>query len=194
MMDKQNTTGIILAGGKSTRMGSDKGFVLYNDATFMSHVIAALQPFVSEIMIVSNHSEYDVFKLKRVKDKFEGAGPLAGLYSGLANSETEKNIILSCDVPLINNEVLKVLVEGYDSEVDAIQLKSKGETMPLIAMYKKQTMHQFLELLNQGERRLRVAVESIKTKTITLNTKLDPFVKNINTTVQLKEINNEFDD
>ena len=120
MMDKQNTTGIILAGGKSIRMGSDKGFILYNDATFMSHVIAALQPFVSEIIIVSNHSEYDIFKLKRVKDKFEDAGPLAGLYSGLANSETENNLVLSCDVPLINNEILKVLVEGYDSEVDVV--------------------------------------------------------------------------
>ncbi len=193
-MDKQNTTGIILAGGKSARMGSDKGFVLYNDATFMSHVIATLQAFVSEIIIVSNDSEYDVFKLKRVKDKFEDAGPLAGLYSGLVNSETEKNIVLSCDVPLINNEVLKVLVEGYDSEVDVVQLKSNGETMPLIAMYKKQTIHQFLELLKQGDRRLRVAVKSLKTKTITLDAKLDPFVRNINTTTQLKEINNEFDD
>ncbi len=129
----------------------------------------------------------------RVKDKFENAGPLAGLYSGLANSETEKNLVLSCDVPLINNEVLKVLVEGYDSEVDVVQLKSNGETMPLIAMYKKQTMHQFLELLQQGERRLRVAVKSLRTKTITLEAKLNPFVRNINTASQLIEIKNEFD-
>ena len=194
MMYKQNTTGIILAGGKSTRMGADKGFVIYNDATFMSHVIDAIQPFVSEIIIVSNDSEYDVFKLKRVMDKFEDAGPLAGLYSGLANSETENNIVLSCDVPLINNEVLKVLVEGYDSEVDVVQLKSNGETMPLIAIYKKQVMHQFIELLKQGERRLRVAVKSLRTKTITLDTKLDTFVKNINTEAQLKEIKNGFED
>ncbi len=194
MRDKHNTTGIILAGGKSTRMGSDKGFVLYNDATFMSHVIAALQPFVSEIIIVSNHSEYDIFKLKRVKDKFEDAGPLAGLYSGLENSETEKNIVLSCDIPLINKTVLKVLVEGFDSEVDVVQLKSNSESMPLIAMYKKQTMYQILDLLEQGERRLRVAVKSLRTKTITLDTKLDPFVKNINTTAQLKEIKNGFED
>jgi len=193
MIDKLNTTGIILAGGKSTRMGTDKGFVIFNDTTFISHVIAALEPFVSEIIIVSNDSEYDMFKLKRVADKFEDGGPLAGLFSGLEYSETEKNIVLSCDIPLINKAVLTVLVEAYDSELDVVQLESKGETMPLIAIYKKQAMHQILELLEQGERRLRVAVESLKTKTITLDAKLDPFVQNINTASQLKEIRNEFD-
>lgn len=193
-MDKQNTTGIILAGGKSARMGADKGFVIYNGATFMSLIIDALQPFVNEIIIVSNYSEYDVFKLKRVKDKFEDAGPLAGLYSGLEHSETEKNIVLSCDVPLINNAVLNVLVEGFDAKVDVVQLKSNGETMPLIAMYKKRSMHQILDLLQQGERRLRVAVATLQTKTITLDPKLKSLVRNINSSSQLKKIRNECED
>ena len=71
MSNKNNITGIILAGGKSSRMGSDKGFVIYNDKPFIQHIIDTLQPLVDEIIIVSNNPDYDVFKLKRVNDIIE---------------------------------------------------------------------------------------------------------------------------
>ena len=68
MIDKKNITGIILSGGKSTRMGTDKGFLLLNKKPFTQYSIDALQPLVSEILIVSDNPDYDVFGLKRIKD------------------------------------------------------------------------------------------------------------------------------
>lgn len=65
MVDKKNITGIILAGGKSSRMGTDKGFLLLNNKPFVQYSIDALKPFVSEIMIVSDNPDYDIFGLKR---------------------------------------------------------------------------------------------------------------------------------
>lgn len=174
-------------------MGSEKGFLELNGKTFMTRIIEALKPLVNEIIIVSNASEYDVFNLKRVEDKIEAAGPLAGLYTGLFHSETENNIVLSCDVPLINTEILKQLIDGITSESDVIQIESQGKTMPLIAMYKKYCMLHFLKLLEQGEKRLRVAVAELRTKTIKLSPDLEGYARNINTISELKEIRHELE-
>ena len=194
MKKKSTITGIILAGGKSSRMGEDKGFLKLNGKTFMSSIIEALNPIVGEIIIVSNNSEYDVFNLKRVADSMEDSGPLAGLYSGLLHSETENNIVLSCDVPLISTSVLKKLLEGAPSEAEVIQFESEGKTMPLVAMYKKKCRHHFLKLLQTNERRLRFAIDQLDVKTITLDSELGKTVRNINTISELKDLKHEFED
>ena len=188
MKSKKNITGIILAGGKSSRMGSDKGFVMYKNKAFIQHIIEAIQPLVNEIIIVSNNPDYDIFKLKRVTDLIENAGPLAGVYTGLHYTTTENNLVVSCDVPLINTETLKKLTENIDGSKDVVQLESQGKSMPLIATYKKQITPVFHTLLNEGERRLRVAVNQLKVKTITLDKNQEKFTTNINTPSNLKAI------
>ncbi|MFT6126541.1 MAG: molybdopterin-guanine dinucleotide biosynthesis protein A [Flavobacteriaceae bacterium] len=191
MNTSKNITGIILAGGKSSRMGTDKGFLKLNGKLFIEHIIAVLTPFVSEIIIVSNHPEYDNFKVKRVPDFVENAGPLAGVYSGLLASKTENNLVLSCDIPLINSEILAELVRQIDDVSEIIQIESNGKTMPLISVYNKSCETVFSSLLNQGERRLRFAVNQCKVKNILLNKEQEKRVSNINTPEQLKEIRNE---
>lgn len=193
MIAKKDITGIILAGGKSYRMGTDKGFIILNGSTFIAHIVEALKPMVYDIIIVSNNSDYDIYNLTRVEDIIENAGPLAGLYSGLNRSKTELNFVLSCDVPLINSAVLNRLIEGVDKPSDVIQIQSQGKTMPLIAIYKKQCSKTILELLQKGERRLRTAVEKLNTKTIELDADLEQFVRNINTTEELKVLRHEIE-
>ena len=191
MINQTNITGIILAGGKSSRMGTDKGFMILNDLSFMSRIIKVIKPLVSDLIIVSNDKKYDVFNLKRIDDMIENSGPLAGLYSGLYHSKTKYNLVLSCDVPLINSAVIKILLDECDDQFDVIQLESNGETIPLVALYKKDCMHLIFELLQNNEKRLRYAVEQFKTKTISVNNELREYVRNINTPEQLREIQNE---
>jgi molybdopterin-guanine dinucleotide biosynthesis protein A len=88
MKNKTNITGLILAGGKSSRMGEDKGFLLRNGKPFIQYSIDALTPLVSEIIIVSDHPKYDVFRLKRINDITKNSGPVAGICSGLEASST----------------------------------------------------------------------------------------------------------
>lgn len=188
MIDENNITGIILAGGKSSRMGSDKGMLKLNGKMFVEHVIDAMKPIVDDVIIVSNSSSYDQFECTRVKDMIKDSGPLAGLYSGLKYSNTEYNLVLSCDIPMIKTEILKKLIDSDYKNYDVIQIKSGNKTMPLIALYKKQSMNTCLELLQQDERRLHVAVNNLNTKTILIDAKLDQFVKNINTIEDLNTL------
>ena len=191
MITKKNITGIILSGGKSSRMGTNKGLLLYNEKPFTQYSIDALAPFTSEIIIVSNYKNYDVFGLKRVNDLFEEAGPLAGIYSGLKHSRTDYNLVLSCDIPLITSGIINQLVENFDSNFDVIQVESNHKTMPLIAMYKTSCKELFFKLLKQGERRLQYAVNQCKVKTITLDTENEKFTLNVNTPETLKTITNK---
>jgi len=188
MIDKKNITGIILAGGKSSRMGTDKGFLMLNDKLFIQHSIDALKPLVSEILIVSNDKAYDVFNLKRIEDYIENAGPLAGIYSGLKTTKTMYNLVLSCDIPLIKTRVLNQLILGVDHTSEVIQIESNGRSMPLIALYKKSCTSIFKPLLDQGERKLQVAVNQCKIKTITLEDHEAKFTTNVNTKNELKQL------
>jgi molybdopterin-guanine dinucleotide biosynthesis protein A len=187
--NKKDITGIVLAGGKSSRMGSDKGLIKIDNKTFVENVIAAMEPLVNEIIIVSNNPEYDQFGFYRVEDDIKDSGPLAGLYSGLKYSNSEFNLVLSCDIPIIKTEILEKLIEVDYKNYEVTQIESHNKTMPLIAIYQKQCMHKCLELLQQDERRLRVAVNQLKTKTIVIDSEYDPFVKNVNNKEDLKTIN-----
>ena len=188
MIDKKNITGIILAGGKSTRMGEDKGFLLFENKPFIQYSIDALKPLVSKIIIVSDDSDYDVFGLKRVNDITKNAGPVAGICSGLEASSTEYNLILSCDIPLINSEILQKLIDAIDDTSEIIQVESRGKSMPLIALYKKQILSTFKTLLQEDERRLRVAIKSCKSKNIVLEKEHEFTTMNVNTQTELKAI------
>lgn len=188
MIDKKNITGIILAGGKSSRMGSDKGLLKMENITFVERVIEAIKPLVDEIVIVSNNSDYDQFGYLRIEDEIEDSGPLAGLYSGLKHSNSEFNIVLSCDIPMIKTEVLQKLIESDFENYEVTQIECNLKTMPLIAIYKKDCLNTCLKLLEQGERRLRYAVNQMNTNTIKIASNYESMVKNVNTKDDLKII------
>ena len=192
MITKNNITGIILAGGKSSRMGSDKGLLMLHGKPFIQHIIDALQVFVSEILIVSNNTHYDLFGYKRIEDVIANAGPLAGVYSGLNASRTTYSLVLSCDIPLISPTILKKLIAETDDISQIVQVQSQSKTMPLIALYKDSCKDSFLQLLKIGERRLQFAVNQCQVKTISLDTEDEKNTLNVNTPEELKTITNDY--
>ncbi|WP_052143582.1 molybdenum cofactor guanylyltransferase [Wocania ichthyoenteri] len=188
MVNKKDITGIILAGGKSSRMGTDKSFLMLNEKPFIQYSIEALKPLVSEIIIVSDNQNYDAFGFKRVNDITKNAGPIAGICSGLEASSTTYNLILSCDIPLINSEILKKLIHAVDDDSEIIQIENQGKTMPLIALYKRHIKDIFNDFLQKNERRLRIAVKACNSKNIILEKVHEFSTMNVNTKEELKRI------
>ncbi|WP_347923106.1 molybdenum cofactor guanylyltransferase [Pontimicrobium sp. SW4] len=190
MISKNNITGIILSGGKSSRMGTDKATLLLKEKTFIQYIIEAMKPLVKNIIIVSDNPNHDEFKIERIEDAIKDAGPLAGIYSGLQYSKTDYNLVVSCDVPLITSEVFRLLIKNYEKNYDVIQLMSHQKTMPLTAIYKKTCEQLIKDLLDKSERRVRFAVSQLKTKTITLDDNLASAIININTKEEFDAITN----
>ena len=111
---------------------------------------------------------------------------MAGIYSGLHYSKTENNLVVSCDVPLINTEVLQKLIEQINDTSEVIQLQSNGKNMPLIAIYKKKCEVVFLEELKLDQRKVQQAIKKCKVHTVLIDSVLEKHTTNINTKKDLE--------
>ena len=132
-----DVTGIILAGGKSTRMGSNKAFLKLGNKTVIEHIVELMKKIFSEVMIITNTpEEYNFLSLPIYKDIYEYNGPLAGIHSGLIHSKTKQNFIISCDIPLMTKEMIEYIVE-YKSEKPIKFCEAAGYHQPLAGVYSK---------------------------------------------------------
>ncbi|MGQ7946664.1 molybdenum cofactor guanylyltransferase [Flavobacterium sp. WC2509] len=179
---EKNITAIVLAGGKSERMGTDKGLLDLNGKPFIKHICEALEPIVgSNILIVSGNKEYDAFGFTRVEDIIENKGPVGGLYAALNSSKTKVNLVLSVDVPLVSTELLEWLVASHEETLMVTQTTIEGKTSPLIAIYDRSMRVVFGEHIAGKQLKLRTVIEDVKHQTIVVPEKWSDQIQNINT-------------
>ena len=190
MIHRNDITAIILAGGKSSRMGSDKGLTELNGKSFVKRIIDSVESIADSILIITENSAYDQFNYPRFNDIIPDVGPLGGIHAGLTHSETALNLVLSCDVPMLSSEVITHLIDHYAPDYEVIQLKSDDKTMPLVALYNRSTLSKIERWLEQDKRRVREFVASLKVKTIKIDSYLNKHLVNINTPDQLNKIEN----
>ncbi len=147
-------TAIILAGGKSRRMGSNKSFLKYGDITFLEHQIAKLGKIFDEIIISANDaSVYASLNLPIVPDVMPEKGPLGGICAGLVRAKSLHSFVVACDMPFIHERVILYLMGQIDNYDVVIPQTSRG-LEPMHAFYSKnciQPMYRCLE-----EERLRI--------------------------------------
>ena len=147
--NKEKITGYILAGGRSSRMGEDKGLILLNGKPIISYVINQLKPAVDTIIIVSNNKEYVKFGYEVIEDTIKNIGPSAGILAALNHTNTEKNFVVSCDMPFIAIPSIEYIInqsEGYQITVPIY--KDKYE--PMFAVYSKECINKWEELIELG--------------------------------------------
>lgn len=117
----------ILAGGKSSRMGSDKGMLSLNETVFGGHIVNVLEKSsIKGITIVSSNPEFDFLNCNRIAYIYPCKGPVGGIFTALKHSVTQQNLILSVDIPLISAEIIEWLIENLDEEKQLTQVKVKN--------------------------------------------------------------------
>lgn len=161
-------TAIILAGGKSSRMGEDKGLMLFDGKPMIQHIINVAKPLVIDILIVSNNKEYEQFGYPVYEDLIKDKGPLAGIYTGLKHAKTAKNIVLSCDVPFVNEELIQLLLNNCET-VDVVIPEKENRTHQLIGVYDKSCVPTFKKELDKDQRKLKLAIEKLNYKVVDAN-------------------------
>lgn len=155
---QMNFTGIVLAGGKSSRMGTDKGLMDYNGKKLIEYPLNLLSSFCSEIIISSNNEAYRQFGYCVVRDEIEDAGPAAGLAAALKAGSNEWDLVLSCDAPFVNAEAIQYLISFAGSGLGAVP-EHNGFVEPLIASY-HQSFYQVLESdIRSGNRQMNRIID-----------------------------------
>ena len=156
----ENVTGIILAGGKSSRMGTDKGLMDLNGMAMIEHVLNASNPVCTQITIVTNNPAYTVFGYELIEDEQLNYGPVIGILSGLRQSKTDKNLVLSCDVPYVTSELLIGLIQSSNN-INAVVAKSANGMHPLIGVYNKNCIPIFEQAVKNKEHRLQSVLQQL---------------------------------
>ena len=185
-------TGIILAGGKSSRMGTDKGLIDLNGQPMVQYVINVLSKVVNDLIIIANDPRYMQFNYLVYPDLVHEKGPVGGIYTALNHTQTEKNLIVSCDSPFITKELLLTLI-NQSNNCDIVVPNYEGKSHPLIGVYSKSIMPIFKTNLDKKHLKLSLVNEQTNYKLLNLSAnQFDASIfKNMNTQTDLKNITHE---
>ena len=182
-------TGIILAGGKSQRMGTDKGLLPLKGKPFISHIYEAMKPIIGDnIVVVSSNVDYDALGYTRIEDLIADKGPVGGLYTALKQSKTKFNLVLSVDVPLVSTELLQWLVDKHEDSFMLTQVQVEEKASPLIGVYDRSMRILLGEHLAGNQLKLRGVINEVNHQTLTVPEKWSAQVQNINTEEDYKKI------
>ena len=150
-------TAIILAGGKSTRMGFDKQFLQIDQRRLMDSLINKLKAEFNEIIIVTNKPEYYIgLSHKIITDKIVGRGPLSGIHAGLLEASSRYSFVVACDMPNINMQYVKYMIESMnDSSLDGCVTRFMDGIEPFISFYSKDLVEKIEKSLKEERRSIR---------------------------------------
>jgi molybdopterin-guanine dinucleotide biosynthesis protein A len=154
-------TGIILAGGKSSRMGQEKGMINFRGKPLIQFGIDLLLRYTDRILISSSNSSYSQFGYEMVPDVLSGLGPAAGLTATLTNSETKWNIVIACDLPFLEAELINLMFEKTEGNHAVIPVHN-GVMEPLAGLYTRGLGTYFEEAVAGGNYALHKILSNCK--------------------------------
>jgi len=162
-------TSIILAGGKSSRLGRSKALQVIEGKSLIQWVIDCLAILSTEIIIATAHGEAipcsSAVRIKTVADIYPGKGPLVGIYSGLIASSSSRAIVVGCDTPFLSAGLLEYMTQ-ICSTFDVVVPRIKNKLEPLCAVYSKNCSGPIQGLLEQNELRIDKLFSMVKVKYI----------------------------
>lgn len=159
-MKIKGVTGVILAGGGSSRMGSDKSLLLHKGIRIIEVIYRSLADLFEEVLIVTNVPElYRFLPCRKVPDIYPGQGVMAGIHAGLVRSRESAIFVAACDMPHLNGTLIRYLTTLADG-VDVVMPVTVGGFEPLHAIYRKECLPHLEELLQNTENRRVVSLFS----------------------------------
>ena len=178
-----NITGVILAGGRSSRMGgNDKGLTLLHNKPLFQYVIDRLKPQVTDLLINANRNQalYQASGIPVISDIISGfVGPLAGMHAGLSYSATEWVVFAPCDVPALPSNLVSQLWHGKQQAL-AAYVHDEVRAHPTLVLMHVSLKSLLAKYLAKGDRKLMIFMESINAQPIMFRGQRDPF-SNLNT-------------
>jgi molybdopterin-guanine dinucleotide biosynthesis protein A len=147
-----HVSGVVLAGGKSRRMGgSPKALLPFGDRPLIQHIVAHVTAVLPDCLLVTNSPEvYGFLARPMVADVFPDGGSLGGIYSGLAAAPGEAALCVACDMPFLAPGLLAYLA-GRAGEADVVIPEAAGELQTLHAVYGKACLPAMERRLRAGQ-------------------------------------------
>ena len=179
---------IILCGGRSSRMGQDKGSMIIQNKPMIKHILSTLNHQITEAIIVLNDSDRIArysefinpddysFRLTFVEDKIKNKGPMPGIMTGLAEIAGDYALILPCDSPYVSEKYINTIFNELDKNYQAIvpyhDENNKLKTSePLHSIYSKTITTEIEDLISQDILHIKGLIEKIDAKFVLIDNK-----------------------
>ncbi len=166
-MPVPDLTAFILAGGKSSRMGTDKAFLALNGRTLLARALDLTRSITPEVRIVGDRARFSPFA-PIVEDIFPNCGPLGGIHAALHSSSTDLNLILAVDLPFASLALLQYLISHAQAAPQALVTVARTSEgwQPLCAIYRRDFAEVAEQALKQGRYKINMLFEEGKTRVI----------------------------
>jgi molybdopterin-guanine dinucleotide biosynthesis protein A len=153
MIGKEEISGFILAGGKSSRMGTDKALLMFGGEPLLERAINQIRPFCRSVSVSGQNPEYRRFGVPLVSDVFSGSGPIAGIHACLTSSSTDWNLLVGVDLPFLNDALFRFLLDNADG-YDCVIPRSRLGIEPLSGLYHRRSLPEVERQIHQGDFKL----------------------------------------
>lgn len=188
----KSRVGILLAGGLSSRYGSEKAFANIDGTLFYEKSYHVLSNLCETVIVVTRKDLIEQFPQHYTVitdvEEYVGCGPLAGIYSAMEHTKAEDYVVLPCDVPLITEETMNDLISKHQAEITVVE--TDGRLQPLISIWNVSTKDKIAKSLEQKQYRIRDVFNKasiMKIDGTTLTTHHEVFT-NVNTPQQDREM------
>nr|WP_279342436.1 molybdenum cofactor guanylyltransferase [Geotalea sp. SG265] len=182
----KTVTGVILAGGTSSRMGSNKALLPYRGRRLIETVYGRLTAVFSEVLVVTNvPQQYRFLPCMKVRDVFAGGGALAGIHAGLCHSGSPVAFVVACDMPYLDSDFIRHMALRA-ADADVVIPKGSAGLEPLHAIYGRACLPAMEASLARGEKKIssffaEVDIEIVPEEEIASFDPAFKYFRNINT-------------
>lgn len=193
-MSNRDITGIILSGGQSSRMGTDKAFIRLGNKTLIEHTCELIREYCREILISTNkRNKYLLPEHRIIADEIKGLGPIGGIYTCLKYSGTKDNLVVAVDIPFINSGLIQYLL-SFTGEAELVIPCIRGASMePLCAVYSKSVVKYLEAMIAEKDLKVQHLMNHCNTKVVQISKELDFYDDrlffNVNTPDDLNSLN-----
>ena len=191
----KDVTGVILAGGKSSRYGTNKALARINGIPLIENVIRVMGSLFKDLVLITNTpDEYAYLELPMYEDLIKGLGPIGGIYTALNSITNDAGFFVACDMPFLNPDLIRHLV-GIRGDFDVVVPEISGKMETLHALYAGRCIPAVRKLIDVHEYQTirifpEVSVRYLKENEIR---RFDPELRsffNINRPEELGRLNN----
>ena len=193
-----NLAALILAGGQSSRMGEDKALISYNDVPILQHIYQIAAACTENVYVLSPWNErYQQIlspKCKYLIESQPGRGPLFGFAEGLTQISADWILLLACDLPLLNKEILQGWINQLSElplSTDALVPQRSEIWEPMCAFYRREVLTELQVFLQKGGRSFQKWFSHICVEALPVDSEISLMLCNCNTPLDLEEITNK---
>jgi len=162
-----NITGVILAGGRSSRFGSNKALAVINGKPLIRHVADRMTDLFRECLVVTNTPEaYEFLSLPMTSDRYRDCGPLAGIHAALMEINNPRAFVVACDMPQLSSELIRYMCRINERQYDVIiPWLDKGHE-PLFGIYHKNSLPVIESFLERNACQIIRAIKELKVRRV----------------------------